>query len=107
MNKEEDVMSKRDDLDKEAKGEKGLFAALLVGTGMLIANSMNKSNKKENLKMQIDSKDAEISSVERQISEEEGKFFLFRDDSKISSLKQKRNQLIEEKNNLVAQYKKL
>ena len=100
-------MSKRDDLDNEARGEMGLLGALLVGGGMLLANSINKSNKKDNLKMQIDSKRAEISSVERQISEEEGKFFLVRDDSKISSLKQKRNQLVKENNNLVAQYNKL
>lgn len=100
-------MSKRDDLDNEARGEMGLLGALLVGGGMLLANSINKSNKKDNLKMQIDSKRAEISSVERQISEEEGKFFLVRDDSKISSLKQKRNQLVKENNDLVAQYNKL
>lgn len=100
-------MSKRDDLDNEARGEMGLFGALIVGGGMLLANSINKSNKKDNLKMQIDSKRAEISSVERQISEEEGKFFLVRDDSKISSLKQKRNQLVKENNDLVAQYNKL
>lgn len=100
-------MSKRDDLDNEARGEMGVFGALLVGLGAAAYSSVRKSNKKDNLKVQIDNKQAEISSIERQISEEESKFFLIRDDSRISSLKQKRNKLVNEKNDLLAQYNKL
>lgn len=103
-------MSKRDDLDKEARGEMGVFGALLLG-GIAAAgaagHAVAKSNKKDNLKVQIDNKQAEISSIERQISEEESKFFLIRDASSISSLKQKRNKLVNEKNDLLAQYNKL
>lgn len=100
-------MSKRDDLDKEARGEMGVFGALLLGGIAAAGHAVAKSNKKDNLKVQIDNKQAEISSIERQISEEESKFFLIRDDSRISSLKQKRNKLVNEKNDLLAQYNKL
>lgn len=100
-------MSKRDDLENEAKGEIGLFGALAIGLGAAVYNSVSKSNKRDKLKMQIDQKRSEISSVERQISEEEGRFFLVRDDAKISSLKQKRQQLIKENNDMVDQYNKL
>lgn len=100
-------MSKRDDLDNEARGEMGVFGALLLGGIAVAGHAVAKSNKKDNLKVQIDNKQAEISSIERQISEEESKFFLIRDDSRISSLKQKRNKLVNEKNDLLAQYNKL
>lgn len=100
-------MSKRDDLDNDARGVMGLLVTLIIGGGMAFANSRKKANKKDSLKMQIDQIRAIISSVERQISEKEGKFFLFRDDSKISALKQKRNQRVEELNDLVDQYNKL
>lgn len=100
-------MSKRDDLDNEARGEVGLFGALALGLGAMAVGAVSKSKKKDKLKVQIDNKRAEISSVERQISEEEGKFFLVRDDAKISSLKQKKNQLVKENNDLVEQYNKL
>lgn len=100
-------MSKRDDLDNEVRGEIGLFGALVLGAGFAVFNAVNKSNEKDKLKIQIDGKYAEISSIERQIGEEEGKFFFVRDDSKISSLKQKRNQLIKENKDLVARYNKL
>lgn len=100
-------MSKRDDLDKEARGEMGLFGTLLVTGDMLITNSISKSNKKNNLKIQIDEKCSKISNIDNQINKEEGRFFLVRDYSKISSLEQKKNRLIKEKNELIAQYKKL
>lgn len=100
-------MSKRDDLDNEARGEIGLFGALLLGGGSLIATAISKGIKKDKLKVQIDEIRLKISNIERQISEEEGKFFLLRDESKISSLKQKRNQLVEENKDLLNKYNKL
>lgn len=100
-------MSKRDDLDNEARGEMGLFGALMLGLGAAAISATNKKDKKDKLKVQIDGIRAEIGNIERQISEEECKFFLLRDDTKISSLKQKRNQLVKENNDLMEQYKKL
>lgn len=99
-------MSKRDDLDNEAIGEMGILGTLVLAGGLFAANLINKSNKKDKLKMQIEEKRAEFDRIERQLSEEEGKIF-FKDASKINSLQQRREEVIQEHNKLVEQYEKL
>ena len=83
-------MSKRDDLDKEAKGEIGVFKAIASCLGAVAAYAVHKSIEGGKLRDHID----------RELSEEKGKFFLMRDDSKISSLEQTREQLIAENEDL-------
>lgn len=100
-------MSKRDDLENEAKGELGLFGALALGLGALAIKSVSKNSKRNKLTEEIAEKRDEINDLNNQINEEQGKFFLTRDDSKISALKQKRSRLISEKKSLEAELKEL
>ena len=93
-------MSKRDDLDKEAKGEIGVFKAIASCLGAVAAYAVHKSIEGGKLRDQIDSNKDEINSIDRELSEEKGKFFLMRDNSKISSLEQTREQLIAENEDL-------
>lgn len=93
-------MSKRDDLDKEAKGEIGVFRAIASCLGVAAAYAVHKSIEGGKLRDQIDSNNEEKNSIDRELSAEKEKPFLIRDNSKISSLEQRRAQLIEENENL-------
>ena len=99
-------MSKRDELGNEAAGEKGAAIALAT-TLVLAALKEGKSiSKKNKIKMQIDQNNLEINRLESEINQEERKSFFTRDTGKINALKQKKNQLIKETNDLIAQCKR-
>ena len=89
-------MSKRDDLDKEAKGEIGVFRAIASCLGFMAAYAVHKSIVRD----QIDSNNEEKNSIDGELSAEKEKSFLIRDNSKISSLEQRRDQLIAENEEL-------
>ena len=97
-------MSKRDDLGNEAGGEKGALGAflgmLIVGVGKALVDNHNKNN----LKDQINDKSYQIDNINQQISNEQQKGFFFRDNSKINSLNQSKNKILNERNDLVNKY---
>lgn len=97
-------MSKRDDLDKEAKGEIGALGMILLGiVGMGVKTLMDKNTETdeqtETIK-QVDRNYEKICHMTKEIDEEIDKPFFKRDNDKISFLKQIRAQLIEENENL-------
>lgn len=97
-------MSKRDDLDKEAKGEIGALGMILLGiVGMGVKTLMDKNTETdeqtETIK-QVDRNYEKICHMTKEIDEEIDKPVFKRDNDKISFLKQIRAQLIEENENL-------
>lgn len=100
-------MSKRDDLGNEAGGEIGAFGAFGAFLGMLIVRvgkAYVDHRKKTNLKDQINGKSYQIDNINQQISNEQQKGFFFRDNSKIKSLNQSKNKILNERNDLVNKY---
>lgn len=96
-------MSKRDDLDKEAKGEIGVFGMIASCLGVVAAYAVHRSIESiedGKVRDQIDSNNEEKNSIDRELSAEKGKPFLIRDNSKISSLEQRIDQLIAENEEL-------
>ena len=98
-------MSKWDDLNNEARGE-GSLIATLVTAGVCLIGKMFIDNIDKSKRDKITDLNNQISGVDQNINSEMQKGFFFRDNSKINSLQQEKQTLINQRDSMTNKNKK-